>query len=1660
MGVPKFYRWISQRYPCINQIVKDNEVVPIDHVYLDLNGIIHSSSHCDGMAFDVFDESKVFQTIANYINYIINLIKPRKTIFLAVDGVAPRAKMTQQRARRFVGPKKVADEIKKRKEKGQKVDETTLFDSNVISPGTEFMARLHEFFMTYITNQINSNPIWRRADVIYSGHDAPGEGEQKIREYMSYKRALPGYLPNERHCLYGMDADLIFLGLATHEPNLCILRENVFTVKSPVPQNIPFCLIHLSLLREYIGLEFGDLKNEISFPFDLERIIDDWIFMGYLLGNDFIPNLPNMHIHAESFIFLWDTYHVVLPKLDGYINEFGKLNLERFHVFITELASFDMLWFAESQADQRWMHGKHGAKMAKELQRLGKEKAMPSHEPSLKPINAQPKAPTSTPEQEEDSIVGFFGGDDPPVIPLNSVESVDEKLAALMADVKVDIPIPSQVASLEEIEPDLSDTEDGESCDLSDSISEDTESCDFSDSSLEDECLIDKEWLDHHRSPPSHIGADSIDSEEDEDTISYRMHRQEYYSRKLEIDIRGTSKHPDESFVEAALLPICQKYVETLQWVLDYYFNTVADWQHYYPYHYAPFVSDLLFFTKRFLKDGLDYEKRFNWTSFVPNTKPLLPFEQQMFIMPISSAKILPQPYRCLFAEESPVAEFFPDTFQTDINGKLADWEAVVLIPFIDEAKMLAAMAPLTRFLSPEDAKRNIHRGHKLLMASGREKFNFEDKPTFEDLLTEEVDGEFYRSRVLSDPEQCVKVYCQLSRPVHPTYPSFYRVPFTSKTEHVGVTTFSFASKGQSILLTVNHPLGRNEDIGPVPLRQVAKTFLGHPVYTGWPYSRLVLPIAVLDEKEIWEVDISSSKTRLINRTNLRQQPDSPFWSSLKWLQSQSELCVSRLYDRCAITLVGRQPRAALLCLPVTDAPFSISVNTSDRSLVHVSPMCLKIQHLTKQVCEIRSQHHASHKSKGTVGGGPRANKQSLCHDSNVSIAVSSEATLEILDLTVEPSSTAAFDRALFEVFSRADKVIIFDRPKSKNFGRLGEVVNTTVDNKLRVKLLPKMPPPKDPDGVLEMAVEADDACFLTVQQISRKIQLTQHIIQRLLGDFMVRVPQPNDHNPVSGNTASRPTDDRRNFANLGFNLRLHNDRAFVVGWSHFSTIQHCWMYSDRTVEALAEYNQLFPDLVHFIASFDMRKPPPKMSSIYQKDTFDNYVKIRNFLRTKVKINRTVTDVGAPLLNSMGLSIIEKHLLPDQPAQPYSLSKSVQIKVAPTDVFALLPEGGRVVPKAYQKWLNTSNKTLDKFNMLDRIVYVGPRHDIFGLGGFIVGIYPILGEETIEVMFDLTFDGAVSTRGSSPRCMVVPAAHLLHYPHARSKAKSKVITVNKSNKMEKPNYENKPSTSQHPASFNRQKHESTPIAKSVEKEYVSPIKSIMKEKAGRVGEPSTMKQPSPMKRIPNAELLHSDTNINRNASIPSSVKQFTPSAKKMQNHVLPSNQSKRRQQRNRQDVYQSPSKPNPTSADFGSPEAPSVLPPLHWQMAEHPTMFEGGLFEIEPSFLRSQSTSVTSHSSQVQSFTNFNGSLDLPRPPTQASKLENGAFMHTSKEIPMQAALSSANPTFQCSTSRSQVPLGSIANEGVSNGQLPSANKICFTPSQVLKNAHMKNRCH
>ena len=89
------------------------------------------------------------------------------------------------------------------------------------------MAKLSEQLRYFVNKKITEDANWRDITVVLSGHEVPGEGEHKIMEYIRHSRAQPDYDPNVRHCLYGLDADLIMLGLLSHDPHFCLLREEV-----------------------------------------------------------------------------------------------------------------------------------------------------------------------------------------------------------------------------------------------------------------------------------------------------------------------------------------------------------------------------------------------------------------------------------------------------------------------------------------------------------------------------------------------------------------------------------------------------------------------------------------------------------------------------------------------------------------------------------------------------------------------------------------------------------------------------------------------------------------------------------------------------------------------------------------------------------------------------------------------------------------------------------------------------------------------------------------------------------------------------------------------------------------------------------------------------------------------------------------------------------------------------------------------------------------------------------------------------------------------------------------------------------------------------------------------------------------------------------------
>lgn len=320
MGIPRFYRWLSERYPLINEAITAEQIPEFDNLYLDMNGIIHNCSHNNTGGLCVKEESDVFVEAFKYITRLFSIIRPKKLLYMAVDGCAPRAKMNQQRSRRF----RAANEAREAREKAEEMGEVisgTPFDSNCITPGTEFMTKLTEHLRFFICMKIQDDPLWQEVCVVLSGPDEPGEGEHKIMDYIRASKAQPGYAANLRHCLYGLDADLIMLALASHEPHFALLREEVIfgkrmtedVEKRTVTSKDRFQLLHLSVLREYLDLEFKP-ETPAPFVYRLERLIDDIILFCVLVGNDFLPNLPFAEISEGG---LDDFFTVYKAHLNG-----------------------------------------------------------------------------------------------------------------------------------------------------------------------------------------------------------------------------------------------------------------------------------------------------------------------------------------------------------------------------------------------------------------------------------------------------------------------------------------------------------------------------------------------------------------------------------------------------------------------------------------------------------------------------------------------------------------------------------------------------------------------------------------------------------------------------------------------------------------------------------------------------------------------------------------------------------------------------------------------------------------------------------------------------------------------------------------------------------------------------------------------------------------------------------------------------------------------------------------------------------------------------------------------------------------------------------------------------------------------------------------------
>lgn len=686
-----------------------------DNLYLDMNGIVHPCSHPEDRPAPK-DEEEMMMAIFKYTDRVVNMVRPRKLLLIAIDGVAPRAKMNQQRSRRFRSNQEAQEKaedklelIKMLKAQGNYTEETEIkkaFDSNEITPGTPFMDILAASLRYWTAYKLNTDPAWAKMKVIISDSTVPGEGEHKIMEFIRSQRSSPEHDPNTRHVIYGLDADLIMLGLGTHEPHFRVLREDVFAQdrkpricgicgqgghearecsgqakvkdgefdeKSSEPALKPFIWLHVSILREYLAAEL--YVPEQPFRFDLERAIDDWVFMCFFVGNDFLPHLPSLEIRENGIDTLIAIWRDNIPYMGGYLTKDGHVDLERAQLILEGLAKQEDAIFQrrkqtedkrEANAKRRKLQEENGrGRGGRGGGRGGRGRGGYDSSSNGRPQKVDQLAPTGLTLFDPKTTAETFRGLNHDMV-VNRGSIQDANMANKSAAAVLKSQLSAKAPVEQPVESDLSNSP-------------------ASALGKRKADLIEDDSSTPGRTTPQ-PGTPGGEDEPPTDTVRLwdEGYGDRYYEQKFGVDPKDVEfRHK-----------VARAYVEGLAWVLLYYFQGCPSWDWYYPYHYAPFAADFV---------GIS-----DMTIAFKKGRIFRPYEQLMGVLPAGSRQAIPPQFHHLMTDpDSEIIDFYPTDFVVDLNGKKFAWQGVALLPFIDSDRLLEAMGKVYPTLPADVAARN-----------------------------------------------------------------------------------------------------------------------------------------------------------------------------------------------------------------------------------------------------------------------------------------------------------------------------------------------------------------------------------------------------------------------------------------------------------------------------------------------------------------------------------------------------------------------------------------------------------------------------------------------------------------------------------------------------------------------------------------------------------------------------------------------------------------------------------------------------------------------------------------------------------------------------------------------------------------------------------------
>lgn len=657
MGIPLLAAFLRKKSESIVTKAKP----PVDNLAIDMNGMIHpicqkifkygkhkplrSLKHpgnTGGLHSEKFDylalQQKVFETIAAKVEELVTLLQPRKRLIMCIDGVAGLSKMFQQRQRRF---------------RSAMENSGCKFDPNAISPGTLFMHYLTKYLDYFIRMKVSKE--WKHLEVIFSSEKVASEGEHKLISYFRYCDK------NESFIIHGLDADLVMLGLATHYPKFFIIREpeddqyeylSISEVRRLLTSSLT--LFRSSAVASSSNVPDEDQKTAPTAEEKRERqIVDDFILICYLIGNDFLPHSPSLEIiHGglDTILKVYDETALPLTASGRFISNHLKL-------FLLRLAELEPgLIIVKAAAKPRY--------------------------PDL-----LLKKYTTLTEVSTASIAPVGPCNDPNYTKYAEIWKALEVPASKVLGKEVSSEAPSPVKQISvDFEGYL---EEYYQLKFPTLRKEKTEQRERKSKPVEvfSQPLIDRKVI----IPPA---ADFFSSPFEKPAgQGHSVTFEKPAGQGLEEETKASPERGSTLNLDQRK-EIALRYLEGMAWVFTYYTKGIPSWNWQYPYQYAPFLCDLA--------AALDDYQHINY----PVSQPLTPLQQLLFIMPPASMRLLPQPLQDI-CREPELLEYYPSKVAVDLNGKQFDWQGVILLPLVDVQKLSLQYFKRYHRLKPEDQRRN-----------------------------------------------------------------------------------------------------------------------------------------------------------------------------------------------------------------------------------------------------------------------------------------------------------------------------------------------------------------------------------------------------------------------------------------------------------------------------------------------------------------------------------------------------------------------------------------------------------------------------------------------------------------------------------------------------------------------------------------------------------------------------------------------------------------------------------------------------------------------------------------------------------------------------------------------------------------------------------------